>query len=82
MSDRSIDARGPAPVVHLELHCGDRTSAAAFYDRLLRWPTELIDVRSGTSHALGARLGATVLTCHQAGEIALWQPRPPAGAER
>jgi predicted enzyme related to lactoylglutathione lyase len=46
-------AGAPAPVVHLELHSGDRGRAAAFYDRLLSWHTELIGVRSGSYHALG-----------------------------
>jgi predicted enzyme related to lactoylglutathione lyase len=43
----------PATVVHLELHSGGRDRAAAFYDQLLHWRTELIEVRSGTYHALG-----------------------------
>jgi predicted enzyme related to lactoylglutathione lyase len=39
-------------VVHLELHTHDLCGASAFYDQLLRWRTERIDVRSGSYHAL------------------------------
>jgi len=122
--DPCADPRGPIPVVHLELHTRDLAGAGAFYDRLLRWSTERIDVRRGSYHALGLggsvdggivecelarprwlpyveveeieamtelgrRLGATVvlepregpagwrsvLASHEAGEIALWQPK-------
>jgi predicted enzyme related to lactoylglutathione lyase len=43
----------PNPVVHLELHTGDLASAREFYCRLLRWPTERIEVHSGSYLALG-----------------------------
>jgi predicted enzyme related to lactoylglutathione lyase len=39
-------------VVHLELHTHDLRGASAFYDQLLRWRTERIDVRRGSYHAL------------------------------
>jgi predicted enzyme related to lactoylglutathione lyase len=41
------------PVVHLELHTQHLSGACAFYEDLLRWRTERLDVRSGTYHALG-----------------------------
>lgn len=40
-------------LVHLELHTHDLGGASAFYDELLRWRTERIDVPRGSYHALG-----------------------------
>ena len=36
-----------APVVHLELHTGDRHGAGALYSQLLGWRPERIDTESG-----------------------------------
>jgi predicted enzyme related to lactoylglutathione lyase len=43
----------PSPVVHLELHTGDLTSASVFYSRLLFWHAERIEVGAGSYLALG-----------------------------
>ena len=39
-------------LVHLELHTRDLGGASAFYEELLRWRTERIEVRRGSYHAL------------------------------
>jgi predicted enzyme related to lactoylglutathione lyase len=39
-------------VVHLELHTRDRSSASAFYSRLLDWREERLDTAAGVYHAL------------------------------
>jgi hypothetical protein len=55
----------PPRVVHLELHTGDRNAASAFYSELLRWPTEQIESRWGSYHALslGAGLDGGIVEC-------------------
>ena len=55
----------PRPVVHLELHTGDRVAAGAFYDRLLRWRPELIEGESGSylGLELGRLLGGGIVEC-------------------
>jgi predicted enzyme related to lactoylglutathione lyase len=60
-----MTARQPHPVVHLELHTHDRSDAFAFYEDLLRWRPERIDVGSGTYHALalGGGLDGGVVEC-------------------
>jgi predicted enzyme related to lactoylglutathione lyase len=52
-------------VVHLELHTHDLDGASAFYDELLRWRTERIDVPRGSYHALaiGGPLDGGVVEC-------------------
>jgi predicted enzyme related to lactoylglutathione lyase len=58
--------RAPSlPVVHLELHTQDLQRASAFYERLLRWRTERIDVRRGSYHALalGGTLDGGIVEC-------------------
>lgn len=45
-------------VVHLELHTPDLARAGAFYEQLLRWRTERIDLERGSYHALA--LGGVV----------------------
>ena len=52
-------------VVHLELHTHDLCGASRFYDQLLRWRTERIDVRWGSYHALalGGPLDGGVVEC-------------------
>jgi len=47
----------PRPVVHLELHTGDRARASAFYAKLLCWRQELIEAGSGSYLALALALG-------------------------
>jgi predicted enzyme related to lactoylglutathione lyase len=53
------------PVVHLELHTHDLQGASAFYERLLRWRTERIEVRRGSYHALalGGPLDGGIVEC-------------------
>jgi predicted enzyme related to lactoylglutathione lyase len=53
------------PVVHLELHTGDRARASAFYSRLLRWRPERIGAGSGGYLALdlGRELGGGIVEC-------------------
>ena len=62
------------PVVHLELHTHDLCAASAFYGSLLRWRTELIEVRRGSYHALalGDALDGGIVECGTAG--ARWLP--------
>ena len=52
-------------VVHLELHTRDRSSASAFYSRLLDWREERIDTAAGAYHALelGSDLGGGIVEC-------------------
>ena len=52
-------------VVHLELHTHDRAGASSFYRELLQWPTEQIDSRWGTYHALllGDGLEGGIVEC-------------------
>jgi predicted enzyme related to lactoylglutathione lyase len=53
------------PVVHLELHTGDREGASAFYADLLRWRTERIDAGRACYHALalGGGFGGGIVQC-------------------
>jgi predicted enzyme related to lactoylglutathione lyase len=55
----------PRPLVHLELHTGDRALASAFYARLLRWRPELIRGASGSylSLELGSTCGGGIVEC-------------------
>jgi predicted enzyme related to lactoylglutathione lyase len=70
----NIDQRMPRPVVHLELHTGDQEAASAFYARLLRWRTELVEARCGSYFALelGGGLGGGIVEC--ATKRPLWLP--------
>src|SRR5439155_12158418 len=54
-----------APVVHLELHTGDRHGAGALYSQLLGWRPERIDTESGSYLALelGSGLGGGIVEC-------------------
>jgi predicted enzyme related to lactoylglutathione lyase len=65
---------GSNPVVHLELHTGDRTGACDFYAELLGWRPERI--RSGgrpyTALEMGNGLGGGVVEC--ATRRPLWLP--------
>ena len=53
------------PVVHLELHTGDRSPASAFYSELLERGTERIDAGAGSYHALGlgGAFGGGIVEC-------------------
>jgi predicted enzyme related to lactoylglutathione lyase len=64
----------PRPVVHLELHTGDQEAASAFYARLLRWRTELVEARCGSYLALelGGGPGGGIVEC--ATKRPLWLP--------
>lgn len=55
----------PRPLVHLELHTGDRARASAFYARLLRWRPELIRAASGSylSLELGSACSGGIVEC-------------------
>jgi predicted enzyme related to lactoylglutathione lyase len=55
----------PHPVVHLELHTGDRACASAFYARLLRWRTQRVDAGGGSYLALelGGPFGGGIVEC-------------------
>jgi uncharacterized protein len=55
----------PRPVVHLELHAPDRTTAAAFYSSLLHWQPELVEAPCGSYLAVevGTRLGGGIVEC-------------------
>lgn len=70
----NIDQRMPRPVVHLELHTGDREAASAFYARLLRWRPELVEARCGSYLALelGGGLCGGIVEC--ATKRPLWLP--------
>ena len=58
------------PVVHLELHTGDREGACAFYAQLCGWkPTP---ISSYLSMALGRGLGGGIVECET--ERPLWLP--------
>ena len=52
-------------LVHLELHTPDLAAARAFYDRLLSWSAEEIEVRGSTYHALsmGGVLDGGIMEC-------------------
>jgi predicted enzyme related to lactoylglutathione lyase len=62
------------PVVHLELHTGDRTEAEELYARLCGWRAEEIDAGSGTyfALALGDGIGGGIVEC--ATRRPLWLP--------
>ena len=55
----------PRPVVHLELHTGDRARASAFYGRLLCWRRQLIRAGCGSylSLELGEGFGGGIVEC-------------------
>jgi uncharacterized protein len=55
----------PNPVVHLELHTGDRGGAQAVYGALCGWRTEQIDTAHGSYLALqmGPGVGGGIVEC-------------------
>lgn len=69
-------ARDPAhPVVHLELHTGDRSSAQAFYAGLCGWRSEEVEVDGASAYLaleLSAAVGGDIVEC--AAARPLWLP--------
>jgi uncharacterized protein len=61
----TMELSSPRPVVHLELHTGDRARASAFYANLLCWRRQLIQVERGSYLALelGAGFGGGIVEC-------------------
>jgi predicted enzyme related to lactoylglutathione lyase len=55
----------PRPVVHLELHTGDRSRPSAFYANLLGWRRQLIEAGGGAYLALelGGGVGGGIVEC-------------------
>jgi uncharacterized protein len=64
----------PRPLVHLELHTGDRAGASAFYARLLEWKPEAIETAAGSYLALdlGGEVGGGIVDCRV--RRPLWLP--------
>jgi predicted enzyme related to lactoylglutathione lyase len=64
----------PHPVVHLELHTGDRPRASGLYEGLFGWRAEQIDTRTGSYVALelARGFGGGIVEC--ATRRALWLP--------
>ena len=64
----------PPPVVHLELHTGDRARASAFYAELFCWCPQRIPTGSGSYLALelGRGFGGGIVECSTA--LPLWLP--------
>jgi predicted enzyme related to lactoylglutathione lyase len=64
----------PRPVVHLELHTGDRARASAFYAELLSWRPALIHAGPGSYLALdlGGGVGGGIVGCGTARPV--WLP--------
>jgi predicted enzyme related to lactoylglutathione lyase len=56
---------GRNPVVHLELHTGDRARAGAFYGELLRWRSSRVGAGRASYHALdfGDGFGGGIVEC-------------------
>jgi predicted enzyme related to lactoylglutathione lyase len=70
--------RPPAldPIVHLELHTGNRARASDFYTRLFGWRAETVEVGHSTSTYLTLKLGGGIeggIVEHD-GEDSLWLP--------
>jgi predicted enzyme related to lactoylglutathione lyase len=65
---------GNRPVVHLELHTGDLSSARELYSELCGWRPERIDTGAGSYLALemGRRLGGGIVECET--PRPLWLP--------
>jgi uncharacterized protein len=63
-----------APLVHLELHTGDRDAARSFYTALLGWEPERVETRAGVYLALdlGGGVGGGIVECESSSPI--WLP--------
>jgi predicted enzyme related to lactoylglutathione lyase len=63
-----------APVVHLELHTGDRAGASDLYAELCRWRHEPVETSNGPYFALelGGGLGGGIVECRT--PRPLWLP--------
>jgi predicted enzyme related to lactoylglutathione lyase len=61
----TMQLSSPRPVVHLELHTGDRARASAFYTNLLGWRRQLIEAGRGSYLALdlGGGFGGGIVEC-------------------
>lgn len=70
----TMQLSSPRPVVHLELHTGDRARASAFYANLLGWRRQLIEAGRGVYFALdlGEGFGGGIVECGTARP--LWLP--------
>jgi predicted enzyme related to lactoylglutathione lyase len=70
----TMQLSSPRPVVHLELHTGDRARASAFYANLLVWHRQPIGVGCGSylTLELGERFGGGIVECGTARP--LWLP--------
>jgi uncharacterized protein len=70
----TMQLSSPRPVVHLELHTGDRARASAFYANLLGWRRQLIEAGRGSYLALdlGGGFGGGIVECGAARP--LWLP--------
>jgi predicted enzyme related to lactoylglutathione lyase len=52
-----VDSQNTHPVVHLELHTGDREGASAFYAALCGWRPRPVDTGAGTYWSVGLSEG-------------------------
>lgn len=69
----SHPGKSPNPVVHLELHTGDRSSARAFYAGLCGWRAEEVEAGGGSYLALDlGEVGGGIVECPT--RRALWLP--------
>ena len=70
------------PLVHLELHTGNLSRAAAFYARLCEWRTERIESDAGPYHALemGGGVAGGIVECET--RRPLWLPYVEVGEVR
>ncbi|HEX8862098.1 MAG TPA: VOC family protein [Actinomycetes bacterium] len=70
----TMQMSSPRPVVHLELHTGDRARASAFYASLLHWRRQPIQAGRGSYLALdlGGGFGGGIVECGTARP--LWLP--------
>jgi predicted enzyme related to lactoylglutathione lyase len=66
--------RAISPIVHLELHTADAEDACSYYERLLGWRSERIELPAGSYVALGLgrELEGGVVECP--GRRPLWLP--------
>lgn len=62
------------PIVHLELHTGDQSSARTFYAELCGWPSQRVEVGEGSYLALelGHGFGGGIVECET--QRPLWLP--------